>query len=56
MIQPFFIKKGKKILHRGRRNQLISKLVSGNGEKIVKNPRFGWIEEKEEKNAKSVVD
>ena len=55
MIQPFFIKKGKKILHKGRRNQLISKLVTGNGERLVKNPRFGWIKE-EKKNAKNVVE
>lgn len=55
MIQPFFIKKGKKVLYRGRRNQLIPKLVTGNGEKLVKNPRFGWIKE-EKKNDKTIVE
>ncbi len=50
MIQPFFIKDGKNIVYKGTRSKCITKLItiSGKNPKIVKNPRYKWIEIEDE--------
>jgi len=47
-MKPFFLKDGKDIVYRGTRSQCISRLAVTDGKdlKVVKNPRFEWIEEK----------
>ncbi len=49
-MKPFFLRNEKKIIYRGTRSQCISKLASSDGEdlKIVKNPRYKWIEIEDE--------